>query len=462
MCRGEENSAIVALSSTDSTVKWQLEQHGESWRLAIRAEARPNVDVSATGVKLELSGAGEEVILPMPPMAMPIEISSAACKYSKKRCELVLEWTRQETQDAMSTQAAKATKEHATEGAQDTQAHVAEDKTPTGDSATDEAASDFTEAPATDEAESDSTEVPATQESGSTETSAAEEKESDAAEQTGSTEVPAPKETASSQDLKSEDPVLQQVSAEEFKTLGNEAIKRNDIEAALEHYNNGIRVEPDHHLILSNRALCHHKLGNFSQAAEDALRVTALKPDFYKGYIRGAMALRELKRPQEALALLKKAPHNDEVGKLVSEVRPEAEAAEEARIASLDGAEKLKEEGNALFKKGLYEQAMPKYSEIIEKFPDAASELMVAVRNNRAACNHQLSNFHAVIQDSTWVLEREPDNLKALVRRMIALEPLEKYEKALEDARRVLRHCPGHEVANKVQHRLGRLVRQGY
>merc|ERR1712139_421019 len=176
--------------------------------------------------------------------------------------------------------------------------------------------------------------------------------------------------------------------------------------------------------------------------------------------IRGAMVLRELEKPQEALAMLKKAPHNDEVGKLVSEIRPEAEAAEAVRIASLGGAEKLKEEGNALFKKGLYEQALPKYTEIIEKFPNAEPNLILAVRNNRAACNHQLSNFYAVVEDSTWVLERDPENLKALVRRMIALEPLEKYERAMEDARHVLRHCPGHDVANKVQHRLGKLVRE--
>jgi tetratricopeptide (TPR) repeat protein len=195
---------------------------------------------------------------------------------------------------------------------------------------------------------------------------------------------------------------------------------------------------------------------------EDAHRVIVLKPDFYKAYIRAAMVLRELEKPQEAVAILKKAPHNDEVGKLVAEIRPEAEAAEAARIASLGGAEKLKEEGNALFKKGLYEQALPKYTQIIEKHPNADPALILAVRNNRAACNHQISNFDAVVADSSWVLEREPDNLKALIRRMIALEPMEKYEKALADARHILRLCPGHEVANKVQHRLSRLVRQGY
>jgi stress-induced-phosphoprotein 1 len=395
----------------------------------------------------------------MPPTALPIEIASTSCKYSKKKGELVLEWPRQVSNDASSIQIASADSDAPSDGG-------AEDKT----------------SAAADETGSNSTEAPAPEEAGSADHSAAEETESDAAEEQvptaapaeekASTEAPAEvkassdaqesKETAFADQLKVEDPVIQEMSAEDFKALGNDAIKKNDLKAALEHYNNGLRVEPDHAMILSNRALCHHKLGNLQDALDDAEQVIVLKPDFYKAYIRGAMVLRELNKPQEAMVLLKKAPHNDEVGKLVADIRPEAEAAEAARIATLGGAEKMKEEGNALFKKGLYEQALPKYTDIIEKHPDADAALILAVRNNRAACNHQLSNFHAVVEDSSWVLEQEPDNLKALIRRMIAYEPMEKYEKALADARHILRLCPTHEVANKVQHRLSRLVRQGY
>jgi len=467
MCRGEQGSAIAAFSSADSNVKWQLEQRGESWRLAVEAQARPNVDLSSTAIKLELSDAGETVVLPMPSIALPIDITCTSCKYSKKRGELVLEWPA--SKDSKTSQASKENVAAANEqAAEETQTSAADDKasveaTPAAEiqsTAADDKAS--VEATPVEETESSSTEAPASEEAGSTESSGAEETESEAAEEAGSIEAPVPEETGSIDGLKAEDPMIEEMSAEDFKNLGNEAIKKNDLKTALEHYNNGLRVDPGHAMILSNRALCHHKLGNLQDALEDAQGVIALKPDFYKAFIRGAMVLRELKRPQEAMTLLKKAPHNDEVGKLVSEVRPEAEAAEEARLASLDGPEKIKEEGNALFKKGLYEQAMPKYTQIIEKFPEAQPDLLLAVRNNRAACNHQLSNFHAVIEDSTWVLERDPENLKALVRRMIALEPLEKYERALEDARHILRHCPGHEVANKVQHRLGRLVRQGY
>jgi tetratricopeptide (TPR) repeat protein len=135
------------------------------------------------------------------------------------------------------------------------------------------------------------------------------------------------------------------------------------------------------------------------------------------------------------------------------------EAAEAARIASLDGCERMKEEGNVLFRKGLFEAAASKYSEALEACEDKESSLTLAIRNNRAACFHQISDYHAVLRDASYVLERDPLNFKALTRRMLALEPLECYEAALQDARSVLRQDPRNEAANKVQHRLSKLVR---
>jgi len=249
------------------------------------------------------------------------------------------------------------------------------------------------------------------------------------------------------------------MAADEWKALGNEAVKVGDYACAFENYSAGLAAEPDHAILLSNRALCLHKLGRLDEALIDAKRCTTLRPDFIKGFCRGAMVLRELRRPCEALELLRKAPHNDEVEKLSAEVRPEAETAEALRIASLGGAERRKEEANALFKKGLIDQALSAYNEALELCSDPRGELALTIRNNRANCHHQLSNYEAVIAETSFVLESQPDNLKALIRRMVALEPLEKYERALEDARCVLRHAPSNDVANRLQHRLGKLVR---
>jgi len=154
-------------------------------------------------------------------------------------------------------------------------------------------------------------------------------------------------------------------SAEEWKSRGNAAVAAGDHGVAVEHYSRGLQVEPEHAILLSNRALCFHKLGQLQEALADATRCAALRPDFWKGHLRAALVLRDLERPAEALELLRRAGKHEEIEKLSAELRPEAEAAESERIAGLGGAERCKEEGNALFKKGLFEQALTKYSEAL-------------------------------------------------------------------------------------------------
>jgi len=250
-------------------------------------------------------------------------------------------------------------------------------------------------------------------------------------------------------------------TAEDWKTLGNEAVKKGDHATAYEKYTEGLKVEPDHAMIMSNRALSLHKLGRLEEAYADAKRVTELRPDFVKGFLRGALVLREMKRPQEALELLRVSPgRNNEAEELAAQLRPEAVAAEKKRIDKLGGAEKKKEEGNALFKKGLFEQALDLYTAALKLCKDPKEDLALAIRNNRAGCYSQLSNFHGVVEECTFVLEHQPDNQKALMRRMLALEPLEKYERSLADARHVLRLAPGNEQANKIVHRLGKICRE--
>merc|ERR1712176_126925 len=140
-------------------------------------------------------------------------------------------------------------------------------------------------------------------------------------------------------------------------------------------------------------------------------------------------------------------------------LKPEAEKASKQRISSLGTAERLKEEGNAIYKKGFFEQALEMYSKALKACKASETELKLAIHNNRAGCYHQLSDFHSVVKETNVVLEEQPDNLKALMRRMLALEPLEKYEDALADARHVIRLAPANEAANKLQHRLSKLVR---
>jgi tetratricopeptide (TPR) repeat protein len=83
-----------------------------------------------------------------------------------------------------------------------------------------------------------------------------------------------------------------------------------------------------------------------------------------------------------------------------------------------------------------------------------------------AACYKQISNFDGVISDCSAVLEVEPDNVKALIRRAQAFEGVERYRFALQDVKTVLQMPyqqvgkTNYDLCNGMQHRLQRTVDQ--
>merc|ERR1711906_53609 len=68
----------------------------------------------------------------------------------------------------------------------------------------------------------------------------------------------------------------------------------------------------------------------------------------------------------------------------------------------------------------------------------SGSDLALEAYANRAACYKQISNFDGVISDCTAVLEVDPENVKALIRRAQAFEGVERYRFALQDVKQVL------------------------
>jgi stress-induced-phosphoprotein 1 len=82
------------------------------------------------------------------------------------------------------------------------------------------------------------------------------------------------------------------------------------------------------------------------------------------------------------------------------------------------------------------------------------------------ACYKQISNFDGVISDCTAVLEVDPENVKALIRRAQAFEGVERYRFALQDVKTVLMMGianvgkTNYDLCNMMQHRLQRTVTQ--
>ncbi|XP_043363446.1 sperm-associated antigen 1 isoform X3 [Dermochelys coriacea] len=73
----------------------------------------------------------------------------------------------------------------------------------------------------------------------------------------------------------------------------------------------------------------------------------------------------------------------------------------------------------------------------------------VAAYNNRAQAEIKLQNWHNAFQDCEKVLDLEPGNLKALMRRATVHKHLQNYQAAIEDLAKVLHVEPENAIAKK-------------
>ncbi|KAH9108501.1 hypothetical protein AeMF1_016333 [Aphanomyces euteiches] len=251
--------------------------------------------------------------------------------------------------------------------------------------------------------------------------------------------------------------------AEAKKNEGNEFFKKGQYAQAIEKYTEAINLDPTNHVYYSNRSAAYSGQSLFAQAAQDGEKCVQLNPQFVKGYHRYALGLKGTKQYAKALEVLKAGQKvdfdNKDLNKLINEIEPLLAKVEQARRSGLSPSELLKEQGNDLFKAASFEKAIEVYTEAINACEKDDSPVAISCYNNRAACHQQLSNFSAVIRDCSHVLEYEPENQKALLRRGLAYEGLERYRLALQDIRAVLALNPNIDIANKAQHRIGAAVR---
>ncbi|XP_047584525.1 sperm-associated antigen 1 isoform X2 [Lutra lutra] len=102
-----------------------------------------------------------------------------------------------------------------------------------------------------------------------------------------------------------------------------------------------------------------------------------------------------------------------------------------------------KEKGNEAFNSGDYEEAVMYYTRSISVLPT------VAAYNNRAQAELKLQNWNSAFRDCEKVLELEPGNLKALLRRATTYKHQNKLQEAIEDLNKVLNIEPDNELAKK-------------
>ena len=71
-------------------------------------------------------------------------------------------------------------------------------------------------------------------------------------------------------------------AAEELKKKGNEALKKGDADEAIKLYTEAIQLDPNNHVLYSNRCAAYMRQEKYSQALEDAEATIKIKPDWAK------------------------------------------------------------------------------------------------------------------------------------------------------------------------------------
>ena len=313
--------------------------------------------------------------------------------------------------------------------------------------------------------------------------------------------------------------------AEALKAAGNAAFKSGKYADAIAQYQKATALDDTVPAYWSNMAACYEKLSDYEHMADAARSCIKADRSFIKGYFRLAVALKalnelddciktlesglaisasnaDLKKMKKEVLELQRAEQvanytstaqaqfsagdiaaavktieaatrldagNPDLEALQAKVMPHWRKMEAKRKAALSGPELHKEKGDELYKNASFEAAIVEYTkclEALEKTGKATTDLALRAYSNRAACYKQISHFDGTIADCTAVLEVDPANVKALIRRAQAFEGVERYRFALQDVKTVLAMPfsqvgkANFDLCNGMQHRLQRTVNQ--
>lgn len=122
-----------------------------------------------------------------------------------------------------------------------------------------------------------------------------------------------------------------------MKDQGNAALASGKLEEAISLYSKALTLDPDNHVLYSNRSAVFAKAGKYLEALQDAEKTVALKLDWGKGHSRKGAALVYLGRYDDAMRAyengLKHDPNNEQLQEGLQEVR--------AKVASMQGAKSV-------------------------------------------------------------------------------------------------------------------------
>lgn len=128
------------------------------------------------------------------------------------------------------------------------------------------------------------------------------------------------------------------MSAEELRQRGNAAFADGRFAEATEAFMAAIALDPNNHVLYSNRSAAYASLGRYEEALRDADKAVTLNPSWPKGYSRKGAALAYLGRTKEAAEAyrqgLDRDPNNAQLKEALAALEAGAAATDETEAGS--------------------------------------------------------------------------------------------------------------------------------
>ena len=220
------------------------------------------------------------------------------------------------------------------------------------------------------------------------------------------------------------------------------------LEAALEEYNEAIRLQPDDAMSYDNRSTILHNMGRYEEALEDSNRAIKLQPNNAIFYDSRGATLHEMHRYEEALEdknhAIKLQPDNalfyDSRGATLHQMRRYEEALEDRNRAiklQPDNALFYDSRGATLHQMRRYEEALEDRNRAIKLQPDNAK-----FYDSRGVTLHQMRRYEEALEDSNRAIKLQPNNAIFYYSRGVTLHEMHRYEEALEDKNHAIKLQP--------------------
>lgn len=218
----------------------------------------------------------------------------------------------------------------------------------------------------------------------------------------------------------------QQSPAEAEKEKGNDAYKKKDFEAALNHYNKATELDPKNMTYYTNRAAVYFEQKRWDDClkeCEQAIEVGRENKADYKFIAKAYARMANVKTQEKDYAGALKfydsslSEHrNPDIIKKRQEIEKILKEQERLSFINPEVAEQEKAKGNEYFQKADYPTALKHYTEAIKRNPTDAK-----LYSNRAACYTKLMEFRLALKDSEEGIKLDPNFIKCYLRKGHAL-----------------------------------------